>query len=91
MDDENAPRIKTPMVHTFGDFQASHPRIFVGHDERDAWEATMALWQWEYCHKAYDALVVGLPRSKRVLLSMVTAWLDKNCELTDEEKRHAQG
>jgi hypothetical protein len=91
-DDPTSPRIRMePPRRTMGDFQAMHPRIFIGHGERDAWEATLALWQWDPCHLGYEALVKELPdRKHRVLLSLLTAWLDRHYTLTDEEKSRAR-
>jgi hypothetical protein len=68
---------------TFGDFQAMHPRIHVGRDERDAWSATLAAWGWDALHAGYQELVPTLTqKTHRVLLGMLTAWLDEHYELT---------
>ncbi len=73
-----------------GDFQSMHGRIHVGRDERDAWQAMINLWTYEACVRAYQAIVPTLTDSKhRVLLSMMTKWLDDHLELTPEDLARA--
>lgn len=66
-----------------GDFQALHPRVYVGRDERGAWEATLAEFGWDLMHHAYGVLEPTVPRGKRVLLSMITGWLGENTKPKD--------
>lgn len=66
-----------------GDFQAMHPRIYVGRDERGAWEATLAEFGWDLMRHAYRTLEPTVPRGNRVLLSMITGWLGENTKPKD--------
>ncbi len=79
-DPQTAPPPSTVVdQRTFGDFQATHPRIFVGTGERDTWEAVLATWGWEPLDEAVLTIQRKLAtKTHRVLLSQVTRYLDEN-------------
>jgi hypothetical protein len=81
--DPPAPKDIVHRERTLGDFQAFHPRIYVGRDERDAWQALLARYQWDAMEDGYKTLVKDLPREKRVLFSMISKWLGENYTITD--------
>lgn len=74
--------VKVVKARTFGDFQATHPRVWVGQGERTAWEGLLARYGWEPMHEAYD-VVLGLSGRDRVYLSKMTDWLDKNYKVEE--------
>jgi hypothetical protein len=70
--------ITTVRARSFADFQAMHPRILVARDERTTWEALLTRYGWDPMSEGVQALTTRLEPSKRVLLSMLTGWLDAN-------------
>jgi hypothetical protein len=79
-DPQTAPPPSTVVdQRTFGDFQATHPRIFVGPGERDTWESVLATWGWDPLDESVQTIQRKLAaKTHRVLLSQVTRYLDEN-------------
>lgn len=74
--------VKVVKARTFGDFQATHPRVFVGTGERDTWGSILARYGWEPMDEAYEE-ILKMDRFDRVFLSSMTDWLDKNYKVED--------
>lgn len=74
--------VRVVKARTFGDFQATHPKVYVGHGERESWEALLARYGWDPMHEACGE-VVKMSRYERAFLSMMTDWLDKNYKVED--------
>lgn len=74
--------VKVVKARTFGDFQVTHPRVWVSKDERTAWSALLALYGWDPMHEAYEE-ILKMDRFDRVFLSSMTDWLDKNYKVED--------
>ena len=68
---------------TFGDFLVMHPRIFVGKDERDTWEALFARFEWDNMDEGYTKLIDGLPKSKHVFFSAMSKWLNDTFDVKE--------
>lgn len=78
--------VRVVKARTFGDFQATHPRVWIGHGERPAWEALLARYGWDPMHEAYDAELdaeIRMSGRGRVWLSKMTDWLDKNYKVEE--------
>lgn len=79
--------VRVVKARTFGDFQATHPKVYVGTGERDAWNALLSRYGWDPMHEAYDAVLYSELHSMsgrgRVYLSKMTDWLDKNYKVED--------
>lgn len=74
--------VRVVKARTFGDFQATHPRVWIGHGERPAWEALLARYGWYPLHEAYiEAKKTN--HLERAFLSYMTEWLDKNYRVED--------
>lgn len=81
MFDNHPPRPPIRMADrpkTMGDFHALHPRIYVDREERGAWEALLAEYEWDIMDHAYKTIEPTVPKGKRVHLSQLTGWLAEN-------------
>jgi hypothetical protein len=84
-DQPTPPRLEDSKPKNLGEFQALHPRIHIGQGEREGWTAILRLWGWNPCAHAYRESVKQLrDRRHRVLLSMLTKFLDENYDLPKE-------
>lgn len=63
---------------TLGDLQALNPKIYVGRDERGAWQAVLDEYGWEIVDEACRRIGPAIPQGRRILLSILTGWIAEN-------------
>ena len=66
-----------PPPKGLSDFLVSHPRCYIGRDEREDWEATYRYYGWDIMHVMYQRLAA---KHDRIFKSLALEWLDQNTE-----------
>lgn len=67
-----------PSSWTLGDLIASHPRIYIGKDEADRWQAVMDEFGQAPLEDGCREIAGNLKTGQRILLSVLTGWLANN-------------
>ena len=77
---EEIPMPKAIVVRdrNLGDLQALNPKIYVGRDERGAWQAVLDEYGWEIVTEACRRIGPTIPQGRRILLSILTGWISEN-------------
>lgn len=81
--DTPMPRATVVRERNLGDLQALNPKIYIGRDERGAWQAVLDEYGWEIVTEACRRIAPDIPQGRRILLSILTGWIAENVKATE--------